>query len=333
MAILNFQKPDKIILQKANDFEAQFEFRPLEPGYGVTIGNALRRVLLSSLEGYAIAGILIEGADHEFATIKGVTEDVTEIILNLKQVRFKKIIDHDIQFEKLNLNLKGKTEFTAGMIGEVTGSFQVMNPDLLICTMDASAKLSIEIHIIKGRGYVPAEDNKSKDAPFGTIAIDSIFTPVRNVKYAIENTRVEQRTDFEKLVMDVKTDGTIHPEDAVKQASRILIQHLMIITDENITFEKGEEKKEDMVDEQTLQLRKILKTPLEDLDLSVRAFNCLKAAKINSLSELVQYEQEDLMKFRNFGQKSLAEIEQVLHERGLHFGMDLSKVGLDKEEL
>jgi len=333
MAILNFQKPDKIILQKANDFEAQFEFRPLEPGYGVTIGNALRRVLLSSLEGYAISGILIEGADHEFATIKGVTEDVTEIILNLKQVRFKKIIDHDIQFEKLNLNLKGKTEFTAGMIGEVTGSFQVMNPDLLICTMDSSAKLNIEIHIVKGRGYVPAEDNKSKDAPFGMIAIDSIFTPVRNVKYAIENTRVEQRTDFEKLVMDVKTDGTIHPEDAVKQASRILIQHLMIITDENITFEKGEEKKEDMVDEQTLQLRKILKTPLEDLDLSVRAFNCLKAAKINSLSELVQYEQEDLMKFRNFGQKSLAEIEQVLHERGLHFGMDLSKVGLDKEEL
>jgi DNA-directed RNA polymerase subunit alpha len=333
MAILNFQKPDKIILQKANDFEAQFEFRPLEPGYGVTIGNALRRVLLSSLEGYAIAGILIEGADHEFATIKGVTEDVTEIILNLKQVRFKKIIDHDIQFEKLNLNLKGKTEFTAGMIGEVTGSFQVMNPDLLICTMDSTAKLNIELHIIKGRGYVPAEDNKSKDAPFGMIAIDSIFTPVRNVKYSIENTRVEQRTDFEKLVMDVKTDGTIHPEDAVKQASRILIQHLMIITDENITFEKGEEKKEDMVDEQTLQLRKILKTPLEDLDLSVRAFNCLKAAKINSLSELVQYEQEDLMKFRNFGQKSLAEIEQVLHERGLHFGMDLSKVGLDKEEL
>jgi DNA-directed RNA polymerase subunit alpha len=278
MAILNFQKPDKIILQKANEFEAQFEFRPLEPGYGVTIGNALRRVLLSSLEGYAISGILIEGADHEFATIKGVTEDVTEIILNLKQVRFKKIIDHDIQFEKLNINLKGKTEFTAGMIGEVTGSFQVMNPDLLICTMDSSAKLNIEIHIIKGRGYVPAEDNKSKDGPFGMIAIDSIFTPVRNVKYLIENTRVEQRTDFEKLVMDVKTDGTIHPEDAVKQASRILIQHLMIITDENITFEKGEEKKEDMVDEQTLQLRKILKTPLEDLDLSVRAFNCLKVS-------------------------------------------------------
>lgn len=333
MAILNFQKPDKIILQKANDFEAQFEFRPLEPGYGVTIGNALRRVLLSSLEGYAISGIMIEGAEHEFATIKGVTEDVTEMILNLKQVRFKKILDHDVQSEKVTLNLKGKTEFNAGMIGDVTGTFQVMNPELLICSMDTTAKLTIEIHITKGRGYVPAEDNKVKDGPFGLIAIDSIYTPIRNVKYAIENTRVEQRTDFEKLLMDVKTDGTIHPEEAVKQASRILIQHLMIITDENITFEKGEEKKEDLVDEQTLQLRKMLKTPLEDLDLSVRAFNCLKAAKINSLSELVQYEQEDLMKFRNFGQKSLAEIEQVLHERGLHFGMDLSKLGLDKEEL
>jgi DNA-directed RNA polymerase subunit alpha len=333
MAILNFQKPDKIILQKANDFEAQFEFRPLEPGYGVTIGNALRRVLLSSLEGYAISGIVIEGADHEFATIKGVVEDVTEMILNLKQVRFKKIVDHDVQSEKISLNIKGKSEFTAGMIGEATGSFQVMNPELLICTMDSSAKLNIELNINKGRGYVPADDNKVKDAPFGLIAIDSIFTPIKNVKYAIENTRVEQRTDYEKLIMDVKTDGTIHPEEAVKQASRILIQHLMIITDENITFDNKEEKKEDLVDEQTLQLRKILKTPLEDLDLSVRAFNCLKAAKINSLSELVQYEQEDLMKFRNFGQKSLAEIEQVLHERGLHFGMDLSKLGLDKEEL
>ena len=331
MAILNFQKPDKIILQKANDFEAQFEFRPLEPGYGVTIGNALRRVLLSSLEGYAISGIVIEGADHEFATIKGVVEDVTEMILNLKQVRFKKIVDHDVQSEKISLNIKGKSEFTAGMIGEATGSFQVMNPELLICTMDSSAKLNIELNINKGRGYVPADDNKVKDAPFGLIAIDSIFTPIKNVKYAIENTRVEQRTDYEKLIMDVKTDGTIHPEEAVKQASRILIQHLMIITDENITFDNKEEKKEDLVDEQTLQLRKILKTPLEDLDLSVRAFNCLKAAKINSLSELVQYEQEDLMKFRNFGQKSLAEIEQVLHERGLHFGMDLSKLGLIKK--
>jgi len=333
MAILNFQKPDKIVLQKATEFEAQFEFRPLEPGYGVTIGNALRRVLLSSLEGFAIVGIRIEGVDHEFATIKGITEDVLEIILNLKQVRFKKKVDHEVSQEKVTLSIKNKSEFTAGMIGEATQNFDIMNPDLLICILDSSAKLDIELTISKGRGYVPAEDNKVKDAPFGYIPTDAIFTPIKNVKYAIENTRVEQRTDYEKLIMDVSTDGTIHPEEAVKQASRILIQHLMIITDENITFDNKEDKKEDVVDEQMLQLRKILKTPLEDLDLSVRAFNCLKAAKINSLSELVQYEQEDLMKFRNFGQKSLAEIEQVLAERGLHFGMDLSKLGLDKEEL
>ncbi|MBI3138900.1 MAG: DNA-directed RNA polymerase subunit alpha [Sphingobacteriales bacterium] len=332
MAILNFQKPDKIILQKATDFEAQFEFRPLEPGYGVTIGNALRRVLLSSLEGYAIIGVKIEGVDHEFATMKGISEDVVEIFLNLKQVRFKKIADHEVANEKIILSIKNRTEFTAGMIGEGTQTFQVMNPDLLICTLDSSSRMDIELTIGKGRGYVPAEDNKPKDAPLGYIPIDSIFTPIKNVKYTIENTRVEQRTDFEKLIMEVSTDGTIHPEEAVKQASRILIQHLMIITDENITFDNKEEKKEDLVDEQTLQLRKVLKTPLEDLDLSVRAFNCLKAAKINSLSELVQYEQEDLMKFRNFGQKSLAEIEQVLTERGLHFGMDLVKLGIDLSE-
>ncbi len=332
MAILNFQKPEKIILQKATDFEAQFEFRPLEPGFGVTIGNALRRVLLSSLEGYAIIGVRIEGVDHEFATIKGISEDVVEIILNLKQVRFKKKLDNDPGQEKINLSIKNKNEFTAGMIGDVSQSFEIMNPYLLICTLDPSAKLDIELTIAKGRGYVPAEDNKVKDAPFGYIPTDAIFTPIKNVKYAIENTRVEQRTDYEKLLMDVSTDGTIHPEEAVKQASRILIQHLMIITDENITFDNKEDKKEDVVDEQMLQLRKVLKTPLEDLDLSVRAFNCLKAAKINSLSELVQYEQEDLMKFRNFGQKSLAEIEQVLGERGLHFGMDLSKLGVDKDE-
>lgn len=329
MAILNFQKPDKIVLQKATDFEAQFEFRPLEPGFGLTIGNALRRVLLSSLEGYAITGIKIEGAEHEFATLRGITEDVTEIILNLKQVRFKKLVEHDVNSEKITLSIKGRNEFNAAMIGEATQTFQVMNPELLLCTMDTTSKLDIELTIAKGRGYVPAEDNKLKDAPFGYVPIDSIHTPIKNVKYSIENTRVEQRTDFEKLIMEVVTDGTIHPEDAVKQASRILIQHLMIITDENITFDNKEDKKEDVVDEHVLQLRKILKTPLEDLDLSVRAFNCLKAAKINSLSELVQYEQEDLMKFRNFGQKSLSEIEQVLSERGLHFGMDLVKLGLD----
>jgi len=329
MAILNFQKPDKIVLQKATDFEGQFEFRPLEPGYGLTVGNALRRVLLGSLEGYAITGIRIDGVDHEFATIKGITEDVTEIILNLKQVRFKKNVEQEIASEKINLSLKGVTEFNARNISDASPSFEVMNPELVICTMDNTARLEIELTISKGRGYIPAEDNKVKDAPFGHIAIDSIHTPIKNVKFSIENYRVEQRTDFEKLILDVITDGTIHPEDAVKQASRILIQHLMIITDENITFDNKEDKKEDVVDEQVLQLRKVLKTPLEDLDLSVRAFNCLKAAKINSLSELVQYEQEDLMKFRNFGQKSLSEIEQVLSERGLHFGMDLVKLGWD----
>jgi DNA-directed RNA polymerase subunit alpha len=329
MAILSFQKPDKIVLQKVSDFDGQFEFRPLEPGYGLTIGNALRRVLLNSLEGYAITGIKIEGVDHEFATMRGVTEDVTEIILNLKQVRFKKIVDGDISSEKITLSIKGRTEFTAGMIGEASQSFQVMNPELVICVMDTTSKLDIELTIAKGRGYVPAEENKIKDSVFGYIAIDSIHTPIKNVKYLIENYRVEQRTDYEKLILDVVTDGTIHPEDAVKQASRILIQHLMIITDENITFDNKEEKKDDVVDEQILQLRKVLKTPLEDLDLSVRAFNCLKAAKIDSLSMLVQYEQEDLMKFRNFGQKSLSEIEQVLLERGLSFGMDLQKLGLD----
>lgn len=331
MAILNFIKPDKIVLQKSTDFEAQFEFRPLEPGYGVTIGNALRRVLLNSLEGYAIVGVSIAGAEHEFATIKGITEDITEIILNLKQVRFKKKTEDDPGTEKVSLSIRNQTQFTAGMIADATPAFEVMNPDLLICTMDESARLDIEITINKGRGYVPAEEQKEKSSHFGYIPVDAIYTPIKNVRYTIENTRVEQRTDFEKLVMEVVTDGTIHPEEAVKQASRILIQHLMIITDENITFDSKEEKKEDLVDEQTLQLRKLLKTPLEDLDLSVRAFNCLKAAKINSLSELVQYEQEDLMKFRNFGQKSLSEIDQILTERGLQFGMDLSKLKLDDE--
>ncbi|MGH2645719.1 MAG: DNA-directed RNA polymerase subunit alpha, partial [Chitinophagaceae bacterium] len=291
MAILNFQKPEKIALQKSNDFEAQFEFRPLEPGFGVTIGNALRRVLLSSLEGYAITGIKIEGVDHEFNTIKGIAEDVTEIILNLKQVRFKKLVETDIASEKIQLSIKGKPEFTAGLIEKATSSFNIMNPDLYICTLDPSAKIDIELTISKGRGYVPAEENQVKDAPHGYIAIDAIYTPIKNVKYSIENTRVEQKTDYEKLVMDVVTDGTIQPEEAVKEASRILIQHLMIITDENINFDTKGEVKEDVVDETALQLRKVLKTPLEDLDLSVRAFNCLKAAKINSLSELVQYTQ------------------------------------------
>jgi DNA-directed RNA polymerase subunit alpha len=326
MAILNFQKPEKIALQKTNDFEAIFEFRPLEPGYGVTIGNALRRVLLSSLEGYAITAIKIPGADHEFASLPGVLEDVTEIILNLKQVRLKAVGDmHSEGLDKVEINIKNREVFTAGMIGEALPNYRIMNPDLPICSMEPDTNLRIELHIGKGRGYVPSEENRTEDAALGVIAIDSIFTPIRKVKYTIENTRVEQRTDFEKLVMEVTTDGTIHPEDAVKEASRILIQHLMIITDENIALDTRKEEKETVVDEETLQVRKVLNTPLEDLELSVRAFNCLKAAKINSLSELVQYTQEELMKFRNFGQKSLSEIEQVLHERGLGFGMDISK--------
>lgn len=331
MAILSFQKPDKIVLQKANDFEAQFEFRPLEPGYGVTIGNALRRVLLSSLEGHAITGIRISGVDHEFATIKGVLEDVTEIILNLKQVRLKKRGDDDIHNEKIELVIKGQEQFLAGQISEASNVFDVMNPEQLICNLDTSATLEIEMVIGKGRGYVPSEENRPKDAPVNFIAIDSIFTPIKNVKYTVENTRVEQRTDYEKLIMEVITDGTIHPEEAVKEASRILIQHLMIITDENIALDTKREEKEEAVDEGMLQLRKVLNTPLEDLELSVRAFNCLKAAKINSLVELVQYTQDELMKFRNFGQKSLTEIEQVLHERSLSFGMDISRIKFSDE--
>lgn len=330
MAILNFVKPDKITVQKESEFNAQFEFAPLEPGYGVTVGNALRRVLLSSLEGYAITAIRIDGVDHEFDTIKGVIEDVTEMILNLKQVRFKRSDDTDFFADRIELNIKGKDQFTAAMIADALPNFEVMNPELVICNLDTTANLKIEMYVGKGRGYVPAEENTQENAPMGLISIDSIFTPIKNVKYAIENTRVEQRTDFEKLVLDVVTDGTIHPEEAVKQASRILIQHLMIITDEPIDLDARrngtEVAPEPVIDEETLQLRKTLNTPLEDLELSVRAFNCLKAAKINSLSELVQYTQDELMKFRNFGQKSLSEIEQVLNERGLHFGMDIARL-------
>ncbi len=334
MALLHFQKPDKITLQKATEFEAQFEFRPLEPGYGVTIGNALRRVLLSSLEGYAITAIKIEGVNHEFDTIPGSIEDVTEIILNLKQVRFK-YSGESRGFEPVQAQFVingGKEAFTAAMIGEKFPDFEIMNPELVICNLDNNAKLHIELHIGKGRGYVPAEENRSEDHPIGVIAIDSIFTPIKNVKYTVEATRVEQRTDFEKLVMDVITDGTIHPEEAVKEASRILIQHLMIITDENISMDarRGGEEREVVMDEEQIQQRKMLSTPLEDLELSVRAFNCLKAAKIHSLSELVQYTQEELMKFRNFGQKSLSEIEQVLNERGLGFGMDISRLNMQE---
>ncbi|MEN9523257.1 MAG: hypothetical protein RL065_1634 [Bacteroidota bacterium] len=329
MAVLNFVKPDKIVLNKATDFEGTFEFRPLEPGFGVTIGNSLRRILLSSLEGYAITSVKITGVEHEFSTIKGVMEDVTEIVLNLKQVRLKKVVETDLNNEKITINIKGKEELTAESIEKHTTSFKVMNPELLICRMEASVNLQIDITIGKGRGYVPAEDNKSKEQPIGTIAIDSIHTPIKNVKYHIENTRVEQRTDYEKLILDVKTDGTIHPEEAVKEAARIMIQHLMLISDERITFDDISDEHHEVVDDAVLHMRKLLKTPLEDLDLSVRAYNCLKTAKINSLSELVRYDMNDLLKFRNFGKKSLTEIEQMVIDKGLHFGMDLAKYKLE----
>ncbi len=332
MGILTFQKPDKIVMQKATDFEGLFEFKPLEPGFGVTIGNALRRVLLSSLEGYAINAVKISGVNHEFSTIKGVIEDVTEIILNLKQVRFKKVLDDDTTEEKIYISIKDKETFVAGDIEKHTNSFRIMNPEMLICSLDPSVKLEIELTVNKGRGYVSAEDvSNEKDIPVGLIPIDAIYTPIKNVRYSVENTRVEQKTDYEKLVLEVVTDGTIHPEDAIKDASRILIQHLMLISDENITFDLPGKKQEDSVDEHVLHMRKILKTPLEDMDLSVRAYNCLKAAKINSLSELVSYDTNELLKFRNFGKKSLVEIEALINEKGLHFGMDLSKYKLNED--
>lgn len=332
MGILAFQKPDKIVLQKATEFEGFFEFKPLEPGFGVTVGNALRRVLLSSLEGHAITAIKINGVDHEFSTIKGVMEDVTEIILNLKQVRLKRQVDNDdVTSEKIFLSLSDQDNFKAGDIEKHTNTFRVMNPDLLICRMEKKVKLELELTIGKGRGYVPAEENRPADAPIGLIPMDAIFTPIKNVKYAVENTRVEQKTDFEKLTLEIKTDGTIHPEEAIKEAAKILIQHLMLITDENITFDSMDNGSGDIVDEHVLHMRKVLKTSLEDLDLSVRAYNCLKAAKINSLSELVRYDTNELLKFRNFGKKSLVEIENMIHEKGLTFGMDLSKFKLEED--
>ena len=332
MSILNFQKPDKIVMQKADEFEGVFEFKPLEPGFGQTVGNSLRRVLLSSLEGYAISAVRIAGVSHEFATIKGVVEDVVDIILNLKQVRIKQVLQEDsLTNEKIYLTISGKETFTAGDIEGFTNVFKIMNPDLHICSMEPSVNLELELTVSHGRGYVPADENLPKDAPIGVIPIDSIYTPIKNVSYKIENTRVGQRTDYEKLTITVKTDGTIHPEEAIKEASRIMIKHLMLITDENITFDTGKERKDDVVDEHILHMRKLLKTSLEDLDLSVRAYNCLKAAKINSLSELDRYDTHEILKFRNFGKKSLVEIEELLTEIGLTFGMDLSKYKIEED--
>ena len=332
MSILNFQKPDKIVMQKATDFEGTFEFKPLEPGFGQTVGNSLRRVLLSSLEGFAITAVRIGGVEHEFSTIRGVVEDVTDIILNLKQIRLKQLIaDEDNAVEKIYLTISGREEFRAGDIEDFTNVFKIMNPDLLICRMEPFVNLEIEFTVQKGRGYVPADDNLPKDAAIGIIPIDAIYTPIKNVAYKVSNTRVGQRTDYEKLTIDVKTDGTIHPEEAIKEASRILISHLMLITDENITFNDATNREDNIVDEHILHMRKLLKTSLEDLDLSVRAYNCLKAAKINSLSELVRYDMHELLKFRNFGKKSLVEIEELLQDKSLTFGMDLAKYKLEED--
>jgi DNA-directed RNA polymerase subunit alpha len=332
MSILNFQKPNKIVMQKANDFEGTFEFKPLEPGFGQTVGNSIRRILLSSLEGFAISAVRVAGVEHEFSTIHGVVEDMVEIILNLKQVRLKQLIkDDESTAEKIYLTISGKEEFRASDIEDATNVFKVMNPELLICRMEPFVTLEVELTVTKGRGYVVADDNLPKDAPIGVIPIDAIYTPIKNVAYRVENTRVEQRTDYEKLMIDIKTDGTIHPEDAIKEASRIMIQHLMLITDENITFDDATSREDNIVDEHILHMRKLLKTSLEDLDLSVRAYNCLKAAKINNLSEVVRYDMHELLKFRNFGKKSLVEIEELLEDKGLTFGMDLAKYRLEED--
>ena len=330
MAILNFQKPDKVILIDSTDFEGRFEFRPLEPGFGLTIGNALRRVLLSSLEGYAITSIRVEGVEHEFSTIKGIVEDVTEIILNLKQVRFKNQIE-ETEKETVSVSLSNQEQLTAGDLQKYISGFQVLNPDLVICNMEKSVKLQFELTIEKGRGFVPAEENKKSNAALGTIYTDSIYTPIKNVKYAVENFRVEQKTDYEKLVFDIKTDGSISPQDALTEAAKILIHHFMLFSDERITLEADEIAQTETYDEESLHMRQLLKTKLVDMDLSVRALNCLKAAEVDTLGDLVSFNKNDLMKFRNFGKKSLTELDELVHVKGLNFGMDLSKYKLDKE--
>jgi DNA-directed RNA polymerase subunit alpha len=330
MAILNFVKPDKVIMINSTETTGQFEFRPLEPGFGITIGNSLRRILLSSLEGYAITSLKIEGVEHEFSTIKGVVEDVTEIVLNLKQVRFKKQLDnHDN--EKITVHFAGNEKFTAGDIGKYVNGFQILNPDLVIFNCDSSVRLKMELTVERGRGYVPAEENKSNSAPIGTIFIDSIYTPIKNVKYNIENYRVEQKTDYERLIMDIVTDGSIHPKDALKEAAKILIFHFMLFSDEKITLDAEEKRNEEEFDETSLHMRQLLKTKLVDMDLSVRALNCLKAADVETLGELVSFNKNDLLKFRNFGKKSLTELEDLVQSKTLQFGMNVAKYKLDKD--
>lgn len=330
MAILAFQKPDKVIMLEASDFHGKFEFRPLEPGYGITVGNALRRILLSSLEGFAISSVKIDGVDHEFSTIPGVMEDVTEIILQLKQIRFKQQIE-DMNHENVTVVISGQEEFRAGDIGKFLSGFKILNPDLLVCRMNSNVNLRMELNIVKGRGYVPPEENRPVDDVIGVIPIGSIFTPIRNVKYYVENMRVEQKTDYEKLLVEIDTDGSIHPKEALKEAAKILIHHFMLFSDEKITLDSDEKHDNDEFDEEVLRMRQLLKTKLVDLDLSVRALNCLKAAEVETLGDLVQFNKTDLLKFRNFGKKSLTELENLLDMKNLNFGMDTAKYKLDKE--
>lgn len=330
MAILAFQKPDKVVMLNSTDMEGNFEFRPLEPGYGITIGNALRRILLNSLEGFAITSLKIEGVDHEFSTIKGVVEDITEIILNLKQVRFRRQIE-GFESERVILTVTGKNSLTAGDIGKQMSGFQVLNPDLVICNMESSVKIKVELMVEKGRGYIPAEENKNPNQVAGVIPIDAIFTPIKNVKYSIENYRVEQKTDYEKLLIDIITDGSIAPKEALKEAAKILIQHFMLFSDEKITLDSEDKGNTEEFDEAYLHMRQLLKTKLYDLDLSVRALNCLKAADVETLGQLVAYNKNDLLKFRNFGKKSLTELEDLVHSKNLQFGMSVTKYRLDEE--
>jgi DNA-directed RNA polymerase subunit alpha len=330
MAILPFQKPDKVIMVEADETRGIFEFRPLEPGFGITIGNALRRILLSSLEGYAITSIKIEGVDQEFSTIKGVIEDVTEILLNLKQIRFKRQIESETS-EKVNVVVGQQNVFKAGDINKFLSVFQVLNPDVVICHMEPNVKLNIELSIDRGRGYIPAEENKMLGSALGKIAIDSIHTPIRNVKFHVENYRVEQKTDYEKLIIEMDTDGSIHPKTALKEAAKILIQHFMLFSDEKITLDIAEKAVAEEFDETSLHIRQLLKTKLVDMDLSVRALNCLKAADVETLGDLVAFNKNDLLKFRNFGKKSLTELEELVKSKGLEFGMNTTKYKLDKE--
>ena len=330
MAILNFQKPDKVIMIDSSDFEGKFEFRPLEPGYGLTVGNALRRVLLSSLEGFAITSLKIDNIDHEFSTIPGIVEDVTEIILNLKQIRFKQQID-DIENEKVTITIGGQEILRASDFQKFISGFQILNPDQIICNLEKSVQLKMDLTIEKGRGYVPAEENKKLSSELGVISLDSIFTPVKNVKYTIEDYRVEQKTDYEKLIFEIVTDGSIHPKDALTEAAKTLIHHFLLFSDERITLESDEIAQTETYDEESLHMRQLLKTKLIDMDLSVRALNCLKAAEVDPLGDLVSFNKNDLMKFRNFGKKSLTELEELVVLKGLSFGMDLSKYKLEKD--